>query len=244
MPLLDVYNKWPLSITSAKGSRVFDSAGQTYLDMYGGHAVISIGHGHHHYVQKLKEQLDQIAFYSNAVEIPGQQEAAMIMRRTSSYDEYKVFFCNSGAEANENALKIASFATRKKKIICFDQAFHGRTSLAAACTDMKDATAPVNESDNVIRIPTGDAAVVEERLRKNDVAAILFETISGVGGCHQLSQEFLLDLKVLAKRHDCLLIADEIQSGTKQTSSLFVAFKSLSVSGDSWIGYLVPPGRD
>ena len=184
MKLFDVYPINNINIVRAQGSTVWDENGTPYLDLYGGHAVISIGHTNPHWVKRIEDQLNKIAFYSNSVEIPIQKELAEAMGRVSGKNDYQLFLCNSGAEANENALKLASFHTGRKKVIAFKKAFHGRTSLAVAATDNKAIVAPVNETENVVFLPFNDAEALQTYFAENgnDVAAVIVETIQGVGG--------------------------------------------------------------
>src|SRR6187402_898052 len=179
MKLFDVYPLFNITPAKAQGSWLWDDKGQKYLDLYGGHAVISIGHSHPKYVQKIKEQLDKIGFYSNSVLIPQQTELAEKLGTLSGYPDYSLFLCNSGAEANENALKLASFHTGKKKIISFSKAFHGRTSLAVAATDNRSIIAPVNQTDNVVFLPFNDVEALREYFaaHSRDVAAVIVEGI-------------------------------------------------------------------
>src|SRR6478735_1571996 len=193
MKLFDVYPINDITITRAKGSYLWDDAGQQYLDMYGGHAVISIGHTHPHFVSRITRQLNQVAFYSNSIRIPLQQELADKLAKLSGKEEYQLFLCNSGAEANENAMKLASFHTGRKKIVAFKKAFHGRTSLAVAATDNPSIIAPVNETDNVVFLPFNDEAAVRAYFQTNgtEVAAVIIEAIQGVGGITLASTDFL-----------------------------------------------------
>ena len=197
MRLFDVYPIQDITIVKAKGSRVWDQQGQEYLDLYGGHAVISIGHTHPHWVERIKSQLDQIAFYSNSIRIPLQQELATKLGVLAGKPDYQLFLCNSGAEANENALKLASFHTGRKKIIAFTKAFHGRTSLAVAATDNKNYIAPVNETENVIFLPFNDTAALSACFQKqgSEIAAVIIEGIQGVGGIHVAEDSFLQTIR-------------------------------------------------
>src|SRR6476646_208722 len=193
MKLFDVYPINDITITRARGSYLWDNAGQQYLDMYGGHAVISIGHTHPHFVSRITHQLNQVAFYSNSIRIPLQQELAYKLGEVSGKEEYQLFLCNSGAEANENALKLASFHTGKKKIIAFSKSFHGRTSLAVAATDNPTIVAPVNQTDNIVFLPFNDEAALHGYFKKfgNEVCAVIVEGIQGVGGINLASELFL-----------------------------------------------------
>src|SRR5688500_1830329 len=193
MNLFDVYPLNDVTIVKAKDSYVWDDNGVHYLDMYGGHAVISIGHTHPHWVERIEKQLHKIAFYSNSVKIPIQQKLADKLGKLSGKEDYQLFLCNSGAEANENALKLASFHNGRKKIVAFKKAFHGRTSLAVAVTDNPSIVAPVNQTDNVDFLPFNDDAALKEYFNKkgNDVCAVIVEGIQGVGGIHVASDSFL-----------------------------------------------------
>jgi acetylornithine/N-succinyldiaminopimelate aminotransferase len=223
MKLFDVYPINDINIVKAKGSYVWDDKGVQYLDMYGGHAVISIGHTHPHWVQRIEDQLNQIAFYSNSVQIPVQKELADKLGRLSAKEAYQLFLINSGAEANENALKLASFHTGRKKILAFSKAFHGRTSLVVAATDNKTIVAPVNETENIDFLPFND----EEALKKyfqtngNQVAAVIIETIQGVGGINVASNSFLQLIRKLCDQYQSVLVADEIQCGYGRSGKFF-----------------------
>ena len=223
MKLFDVYPVQDINIVRAKDSYVWNEQGVQYLDMYGGHAVISIGHTHPHWVQRITDQLNRIAFYSNSVQIPIQQELATIMERVSGKKDYQLFLVNSGAEANENAMKLASFHTGRKKILAFSKSFHGRTSLAVAATDNKSIVAPVNETDHIDFIPFNDAAALETYFKANgrDLAAVIIETIQGVGGINVADEAFLKLLRSLCDRNGALLIADEVQCGFGRTGKFF-----------------------
>jgi acetylornithine aminotransferase len=220
---MELFNVYPLvNITPVKalGARLWDDKGQEYLDFYGGHAVISIGHSHPHYVQRLTEQLQNIGFYSNSVQIPIQQELAHKLGQVSGYEDYSLFLCNSGAEANENALKLASFHTGKKRVVAFKGAFHGRTSGAVAATDNPKIVAPFN-ADHAISFVEYDLAAVEQVLQGGDVCAAIIEPIQGVGGIIMPSDEFLTGLAALCKQYGALLIADEVQSGYGRSGKFF-----------------------
>src|SRR5215204_7293529 len=180
MNLFDVYPINDVTIVKARGSYVWDDKGEQYLDLYGGHAVISIGHTHPHWVKRIEEQLEKIAFYSNSIKIPLQQELATKLGKVSGKEDYQLFLCNSGAEANENALKMASFYNGRKKIIAFRKAFHGRTSLAVAVTDNPGIVAPVNETENVIFLPFNDEAPLEEAFKQHEISSVIIEGIQGV----------------------------------------------------------------
>ena len=221
MNLFDVYPLIPVTIDRAEGCRLWDDQGQEYLDLYGGHAVISIGHTHPHYVKRIKDQLDKIAFYSNSVEIPIQQELAKKLGHLSCLHEYQLFVVNSGAEANENAIKMASFATGKSGFIAFSGAFHGRTSGAVALTDNPKIVAPCNARDDFHILPWGDIDAVEEALKSNTIAGIIIEGIQGVGGIQVPEPDFLRGISSLAKKYEAKLILDEVQSGYSRTGRFF-----------------------
>jgi acetylornithine aminotransferase len=202
---------------------VWDENGVQYLDLYGGHAVISIGHSHPHWVKRIEEQLNKIAFYSNSVRIPIQKELAGKLAKLSGKNDFQLFLLNSGAEANENAMKLASFHTGRKKIVAFKKAFHGRTSLAVAATDNKSILAPVNETDNVDFLPFNDEAALKDYFRSNgkEVAAVIIETIQGVGGINVARESFLQLIRRLCDQNNALLIADEVQCGYGRTGQFF-----------------------
>lgn len=221
MNLFDVYPLIPVTIDSAEGCRLWDDQGQEYLDLYGGHAVISIGHTHPHYVKRIKDQLDKIAFYSNSVEIPIQEELAKKLGHLSCLHEYQLFLVNSGAEANENAIKMASFATQKSGFIAFSGAFHGRTSGAVALTDNPKIVAPCNAREDFHILPWGDLDAVEEALKSNTIAGIIIEGIQGVGGIQVPEPDFLRGISSLAKKYEAKLILDEVQSGYGRTGRFF-----------------------
>jgi acetylornithine aminotransferase len=223
MKLFDVYPLNDITITKAQGSYVWDENGVQYLDMYGGHAVISIGHTHPHWVKRIEDQLEKIAFYSNSVHIPIQQELADKLGKVSGKEDYQLFLVNSGAEANENALKLASFYTGKKKIVAFSKSFHGRTSLAVAATDNKNIVAPVNETDNVDFLPFNDEAALKAyfQTKGNDVAAIIVEAIQGVGGINVASENFLQLIRRLCDQNNAVFIADAVQDGYGRSGKFF-----------------------
>jgi len=221
MKLFDVYPLFNITPVKAKGCYVWDSEGKKYLDLYGGHAVISIGHSHFHYVQKITDQLSDIGFYSNSIQNPLQVELARKLGEISGCPEYQLFLCNSGAEANENAIKLASFVTGRKKFISFTKSFHGRTSAAVALTDNPKIIAPVNETENAIILPFNDLAATENAMKNGDVAAIIVEGIQGIGGIHIPKKEFLQGLKLLSEKYGSLLILDEIQSGYGRSGKFF-----------------------
>ncbi len=221
MKLFDVYPLFDITPVKAEGCYVWDADGKKYLDLYGGHAVISIGHSHPAYVKKISEQLSQIGFYSNSVQNPLQKELAEKLGKLSGCENYQLFLCNSGAEANENALKLASFITGKKKIISYKKGFHGRTSAAVAITDNPKIIAPVNETENAIILPFNDIKATEEVLKQGDVAAVIVEGIQGIGGIHVPDTEFLKKLKQLTEKYVAVLILDEIQSGYGRSGRFF-----------------------
>ncbi|SFC45127.1 acetylornithine aminotransferase [Parapedobacter composti] len=223
MNLFDVYPINPITITSAQGSTVWDAQGNEYLDLYGGHAVISIGHTHPHYVKRLTDQLNRIGFYSNSVEIPLQQQLADLLGRVSGKDNYQLFLCNSGAEANENALKLASFHNGRKKIVAFKGAFHGRTSLAVAATDNPKIIAPVNRTDNVIFLPHNDVAALEQVFSEQggDICAVIIEGIQGVGGIQVASDAFLRRIRELTTQYGAVFVADSVQCGYGRTGRFY-----------------------
>ena len=221
MKLFDVYPLYDVTPVKAKDVFVYDENGTEYLDLYGGHAVISIGHGHPHYIKKLKDQLDNIGFYSNAIQNPLQQELADAIGHQSCCHDYQLFLCSSGAEAIENALKLASFHTQKKRIIAFRNAFHGRTSAAVAATDNPNINAPLNKQQKVTFLEFNDSEGLENELQKGDVCAVIFEAIQGVGGLDQPSEAFVYDMDRLCKEYNSCLIADEVQSGFGRTGTFF-----------------------
>lgn len=221
MKLFDVYPLIPVTIAKADGAKLWDDQGQEYIDLYGGHAVISIGHTHPHYVKRIEDQLGQIAFYSNSVQIPIQKEYAQKLGELSGYPDYELFLCNSGAEANENAIKLASFATGKPGFIAFSGSFHGRTSGAVALTDNPKIVAPCNTREDFHILPWDDLEAVEEALKENNIAGIIIEGIQGVNGIQVPSSEFLLGLASLSKKYEAKLILDEVQSGFGRTGKFF-----------------------
>jgi len=223
MKLFDVYPLNNISVVKAKGSYLWDENGLQYLDMYGGHAVISIGHTHPHFVQRIMEQLNKIGFYSNSVKIPIQEELAEKLGKISGRETYQLFLCNSGAEANENAMKLASFHNGRKKIIAFSKSFHGRTSLAVAATDNPAIVAPVNQTDNIIFLPFNDEASLEAcfRAQGSNIAAVIVEGIQGVGGINPAKETFLQKIRSLCTAHDAVFIADSVQCGYGRTGKFF-----------------------
>ena len=223
MKLFDVYPLNNITITKAKGSYVWDEKGTEYLDMYGGHAVISIGHTHPYWVSAIETQLHQIAFYSNSVIIPIQTQLAEKIGTLSGKENFQLFLCNSGAEANENALKLASFVTGRKKIIAFTKSFHGRTSLAVAATDNPSIVAPVNETENIIFLPFNDEAALKACFdtEGDSIAAVIIEGIQGVGGIRDATNSFLQLIRTLCTKHGALYIADSVQCGYGRTGQFF-----------------------
>lgn len=221
MKLFDVYSLWPIEPVKAKGCKVWDKEETEYLDLYGGHAVISIGHTHPHYVEAIQEQISKIGFYSNSVENSLQTELAEKLGNLSEYPDYTLFLANSGAEANENALKLASFHTDKKRIIAFNEAFHGRTSGAVAITDNPSVQAPFNKGHEVTFLPLNDIDAVVAEIEKGDVAAVIIEGIQGVAGIFLPTDDFLQKLSTACKDNNVVLILDEIQSGYGRTGKFF-----------------------
>ncbi|HJG88011.1 aspartate aminotransferase family protein [Barnesiella viscericola] len=221
MKLFDVYPLFDLEIVSGKGCYTYDSHGTEYLDLYGGHAVISIGHSHPYYVNRITEQAKKLVFYSNSVVNSLQQQLADKLGALSGYDDYSLFLINSGAEANENALKLASFHTGKKKVIAFAHSFHGRTSAAVKVTDNPRIVAPINDTFEVAFLPLNDMARVEQELAAGDVCAVIIEGIQGVGGIQIPEVQFLQELREACSRHHVVLILDEVQSGYGRTGKFF-----------------------
>ena len=221
MNLFDVYPLWDIEPVKGSGTTLWDKNGEVYTDLYGGHAVISVGHCHPHYVKKVQEQAATLGFYSNAVQNSLQKELAAKLGKVSGYDDYALFLCNSGAEANENALKVASFHTGKPKVLAFNKAFHGRTSGAVAATDNPKIQAPFNKTENIVFAPLNDLAAVEAELSKGDFAAVIIEGIQGVAGIYEPTTEFMHGLRELCDRLSVVLILDEIQSGYGRTGKFF-----------------------
>ena len=221
MELFDVYSLFDVTPVRAQGCTVWDDKGQEYLDLYGGHAVISVGHSHPRYVAALKEQLDRIGFYSNSVRNPLQEELARRIGEASGYGDYSLFLDNSGAESNENAAKLASFHSGKDRIIAFRRSFHGRTSGAVALTDNPAIVSPFNAHHKVTFCELNDAAAVEAELARGDVAGVIVEGVQGCGGIHIPAQDFLRDLSGLCSRYGAVLILDEVQSGYGRTGKFF-----------------------
>ena len=233
MKMLPVYALNDITIVKARQSYVWDNKGKKYLDMYGGHAVISIGHSHKKWVKGIVRQMKQISFYSNSVHIPLQGELANKMGAISGKNDYQLFLCNSGAEANENALKLASFHTGKKKIVSFTKAFHGRTSLAVAATDGKDYIAPVNETVNVVFLPFNDVAILELFFKQHgdEVAAVIVEGIQGVAGIIAADNLFLQTIRSLCDAYNAVYIADAVQCGCGRTG-VYYSHDAAGVSAD------------
>ncbi len=223
MNLFDVYPLQPITPERASGSRLWDVNGQEYLDLYGGHAVISIGHGHPHWTRRIQEQLHKISFYSNSVHIPLQEQLAEKLGKVSGKISYQLFLCNSGAEANENALKLASFHTGRKMVIAFQGAFHGRTSLAVSATDNKNYVAPVNETEHIRFLPFNDAESVHSFFQEkgNQVAAVIVEGIQGVGGIRVASAEFLQTIRCCCDQYGAVYIADSVQCGYGRSGQFY-----------------------
>ncbi|MFD1629072.1 aspartate aminotransferase family protein [Pseudopedobacter beijingensis] len=223
MKLFDVYPINDIEIVKGQGSLVWDNNGQEYLDLYGGHAVISIGHTHPHYVSRVTEQLNKIGFYSNSIRIPLQEQLAEKLGQVSGKEDYQLFLCNSGAEANENAFKLASFANGRKKIIAFSKAFHGRTSLAVSATDNPKIVAPVNETDNVVFLPHNDIAALKQAFADfgNEISSVVIEGIQGVGGIRVADVEFLKAIRSLCDEYGAYYIADAVQCGYGRSGKFF-----------------------
>jgi acetylornithine/N-succinyldiaminopimelate aminotransferase len=223
MQLFDVYPLNDIEITKAAGSNVWDANEQQYLDLYGGHAVISIGHTNPHYVNRLTDQLNKVGFYSNSVKIPLQVQLAELLGTVSGKKDFQLFLCNSGAEANENALKLASFYNGRKKVIAFTGAFHGRTSLAVAVTDNPKIVAPVNQTENVIFLPFNNEVALEETFKAqgNEISAVIIEGIQGVGGIKEASKSFLQKIRSLCDEYNAVYIADSVQCGYGRTGTFY-----------------------
>ncbi len=221
MNLFPVYPLFDITPIKGQGAWIWDDQGQKYLDLYGGHAVISIGHSHPYYVSRLQEQLSQLAFYSNSVQNPLQEQMAEKLGQLSGYQDYSLFLINSGAEAIENALKLASFHTQRTKVIVLEKAFHGRTSAAVAITDNPKIQAPINPTSHVVNIPFNDVEALEAEMAKGDVCAVVAESIQGVGGVHVVSDDFWQSARKLCDKHGSVLIADEIQAGYGRSGRFF-----------------------
>jgi len=231
MSLFNVYPLFDITPVKAKDIHVFDSNNTKYLDLYGGHAVISIGHSHPEYVKRIREQVSTLGFYSNSIQNPMQVELSEKIETLSGCSDYELFLCNSGAEANENALKLASFHNNRKKVLSFKNSFHGRTSAAVAATDNPNIIAPINAQQEVAFVALGDLEAVKKVLEKGDVCAVIIECIQGVGGLDESSTEFYQGLEMLCKSYGTLLIADEVQSGFGRTGDFF-AFQKHDISPD------------
>lgn len=231
MELFDVYPLFDIEPVKGEGSFVIDKNGQRYLDLYGGHAVISIGHSHPHYVANISSQLEKIGFYSNSVQNTLQGELARKLGEISGMNDYRLFLCNSGAEANENALKLASFYTGKSKVISFAKAFHGRTSASVAVTDNPKIIAPINRRADAVLLEWNNLDAVKNELEKGDVAAVIIEGIQGIGGINIPHADFLQGISALCKQHDAVFILDEIQSGYGRSGKFF-AFQHANIMPD------------
>ncbi|MRX48599.1 aspartate aminotransferase family protein [Pedobacter puniceum] len=225
MKLFDVYPINNIEIVKGQGSLVWDDKGQQYLDLYGGHAVISIGHTHPHYVERLTQQLGKLGFYSNSIKIPLQEELADKLGKVSGREDYQLFLCNSGAEANENALKLASFANGRKKVVAFTKAFHGRTSLAVSATDNPKIIAPVNQTENVVFLPHNDVDALKTLFAEqgNEICAVIIEGIQGVGGIQVASDEFLQSIRSLCTQYGAYFIADSVQCGYGRSGKFYAS---------------------
>ena len=231
MNLFDVYPLFDITIDRGEGAKVWDDKGEEYLDLYGGHAVISIGHSHPHYVEKITEQVKKLGFYSNSVKNPLQQEVADKLGRLSGYEDYQLFLINSGAEANENALKLASFYNKRTRVLAIEKAFHGRTSLAVEATNNPKIIAPVNANNHVTFLPINDLSAWEAEINKGDVCACIIECIQGVGGIRLVDKDFLYGIQKLCNAHNTVLICDEIQCGYGRSGKFF-AHQHLGVKPD------------
>ena len=231
MNLFDVYPLFDITIDRGEGAKVWDYKGEEYLDLYGGHAVISIGHSHPHYVEKITEQVKKLGFYSNSVKNPLQQEVADKLGKLSGYEDYQLFLINSGAEANENALKLASFYNKRTRVLAIEKAFHGRTSLAVEATNNPKIIAPVNANNHVTFLPINDLSAWEAEINKGDVCACIIECIQGVGGIRLVDKDFLYGIQKLCEAHNTVLICDEIQCGYGRSGKFF-AHQHLGVKPD------------
>jgi len=223
MKLFDVYPINPIEIVKGNGSYVYDANGTEYLDLYGGHAVISIGHSHPHYIQRITDQLHKLGFYSNSIEIPLQKQLAELLGKVSGKKDYQLFLCNSGAEANENALKLASFYNGRKKVLAFSGSFHGRTSLAVAATDNPKIIAPVNETDNIVFLPFNDEEALEKAFSQygEEISSVIIEGIQGVGGIRVASNSFLQKIRTLTSQYNAIFIADAVQCGYGRSGKFY-----------------------
>ena len=231
MNLFDVYPLFDIAIEKGKGCHVWDSEGQEYLDLYGGHAVISVGHAHPHYVEAISSQVAKLGFYSNSVQNPLQKELAVRLGKACGYEDYSLFLINSGAEANENALKLSSFYNGRTRVLSLEKAFHGRTSLAVEATNNPKIIAPINANGHVTYLPLNDIEVWKKEIEKDDVCACIIECIQGVGGIRMVSAEFLQALRELCDKHNTVLICDEIQCGYGRSGKFF-AHQHLGVKPD------------
>ncbi|MCQ2267259.1 MAG: aspartate aminotransferase family protein [Bacteroidaceae bacterium] len=231
MNLFDVYPLFDIAIESGKGCKVWDDKGQEYLDLYGGHAVISVGHCHPHYVECMTKQLNKLGFYSNSVINPLQQELAKRLGKICGYEDYQLFLINSGAEANENALKLASFTNGRTRVLSLEKAFHGRTSLAVEATANPKIIAPINANNHVTYLPLNDLEAWKKEIEKGDVCAVIIECIQGVGGIRMASSEFMKGLRALCDQYGTVLICDEIQCGYGRSGKFF-AHQHLGVKPD------------
>ena len=231
MELFDVYPRFDITPVSARGCWITDQNGERFLDLYGGHAVISIGHSHPEFVKNLSEQLHRIAYYSNSVQIPLQEKLCAALGAVSGLDTYQLFLCNSGAEANENALKLASFHTGKSKVIAFKNSFHGRTSAAVAATDNPSIISKLNAGHEVTFVPLNDLTALENALSEEDVCAVILEPIQGVGGLGMADNAFMESVAMLCKRYGAVFIADEVQSGFGRTGKFFAFQHSTATPG-------------
>lgn len=231
MELFDVYPLFDIAIDHGKGCHVWDEEGQEYLDLYGGHAVISVGHAHPHYVEAISNQVAKLGFYSNSVQNPLQKEFAKRLGKACGYEDYQLFLINSGAEANENALKLSSFYNGRTRVLSLEKAFHGRTSLAVEVTNNPKIIAPINANGHVTYLPINDLAAWESELSKGDVCAVILECIQGVGGIRMVSKEFIQGIRALCDKYNTVLICDEIQCGYGRSGKFF-AHQWLDVKPD------------
>ena len=231
MELFDVYPLFDIAIDHGKGCHVWDDEGQEYLDLYGGHAVISVGHAHPHYVEAIANQVAKLGFYSNSVQNPLQKEFAKRLGKSCGYEDYQLFLINSGAEANENALKLSSFYNGRTRILSLEKAFHGRTSLAVEATNNPKIIAPINANGHVTYLPINDLPAWEAELSKGDVCAVILECIQGVGGIRMVSKEFIQGIRALCDKYNTVLICDEIQCGYGRSGKFF-AHQWLDVKPD------------
>lgn len=231
MELFDVYPLFDIAIDHGKGCHVWDEEGQEYLDLYGGHAVISVGHAHPHYVEAISNQVAKLGFYSNSVQNPLQKEFAKRLGKACGYEDYQLFLINSGAEANENALKLSSFYNGRTRVLSLEKAFHGRTSLAVEVTNNPKIIAPINANGHVTYLPINDLAAWETELSKGDVCAVILECIQGVGGIRMVSKEFIQGIRALCDKYNTVLICDEIQCGYGRSGKFF-AHQWLDVKPD------------